>query len=272
MQALNGLPALGRAVRSTADWIDLQWSSIITLLERVAPQAHGRLLDVGCGDKPYEHIFLPHVSEYIGIEHEATFTGTIASDRARKPDFLYDGRRLPFEDKSFDTVLNVQVLEHTPHPAALIAEMSRVLKDDGVLILSAPFQFRLHEQPHDYFRYSPHGLRSLCSDAGLEISEVHSQGGLWSVIAHKLNYYLAFRLARVGSLGQAMGKVSHEGRSSEKARLWTLPIIAPLMLALSGSSRVLDRVLADPEEAFGFLIIARRAKPAAAGETHERLS
>ena len=38
-----------------------------------------------------------------------------------------------------------------------------------MLILTAPFQFRLHEEPHDYFRYSPHGLRQLCEDAGLEV-------------------------------------------------------------------------------------------------------
>ena len=68
-------------------------------------------------------------------------------------------------------MLSVQVLEHTPHPAALMAEMSRVLAPDGLLILTAPFQFRLHEQPHDYFRYSPHGLRQLCADVGLEVFE-----------------------------------------------------------------------------------------------------
>ena len=263
MLAFSNFPALGRAVRKTTDWIDLQWSFIITLLERVAPQARGRLLDVGCGDKPYEYLFRPYVTEYIGIEHEATFSETAASDRAKKPDYLYDGRRLPFEDRSFDTILNVQVLEHTPHPAALVAEMARVLKDDGILILSAPFQFRLHEEPHDYFRYSPHGLRTLCRDAGLEITEIHRQGGLWSGMAHKLNNYLAFRVARVGNLAQEMGKLSHEGPSAHKARLWTIPVVAPLMLALSASSRVLDQVLDEPEEAFGFLIIARRAKSTA---------
>jgi SAM-dependent methyltransferase len=260
MQKLRRFPALAKAVRTTTDWIDLQWSFIITLLERVAPQARGRLLDVGCGDKPYEYLFRPYVTEYLGIEHEATFGATAASERERKPDFLYDGRRLPFEDRSFDTVLNVQVLEHTPRPAALVAEMARVLKDDGILILSAPFQFRLHEEPHDYFRYSPHGLRALCADAGLEVVEVHNQGSLWSVIAHKLNNYLAFRIARVGSLAQSMGKLSHEGPAAESPRLWTLPFVAPLMLTFSASSRVLDQILAEPEEAFGFLIVARRAK------------
>jgi SAM-dependent methyltransferase len=258
IEALFNVPTVKRALRSTSDWVDLQWSLVVLLLERVAPQAHGRLLDVGCGEKPYEDIFRPFVSEYVGVEHEASFATTAASHAQKGPDFFYDGLRLPFEDRSFDTVLNVQVLEHTPHPATLVREMARVLKDDGILILSAPFQFRLHEQPHDYFRYSPHGLRTLCENVGLEVLEVHAQGSLWSVLAHKLNSYLAFNVARVGSLVQSMGKLSHERVSAVRARLWTLPFVAPTMLGLSGAARIMDRFLPDPEEALGFLIVARR--------------
>jgi SAM-dependent methyltransferase len=260
IQALIQHPVLRQAIRRGSDWVDLQWSLVVLLLKRVAPLAHGRLLDVGCGQKPYEDIFLPHVTEYLGVEHEATFSDTAASHGERKPDFLYDGKRLPFEDRSFDTVLNVQVLEHTPRPAALVAEMARVLKDDGVLILSAPFQFRLHEEPNDYFRYSPHGLRVLCADVGLEIVEVHNQGSLWSVLGHKLNSYLAFRVARVGSLAQSMGKLPHEQPQAERPRFWTLPLVGPAMLGLAGAARVMDRFLPDPEEALGFLIVARHAK------------
>jgi SAM-dependent methyltransferase len=248
---------LQRIVRRTSDWVDLQWSLLIGLLERVAPQARGRLLDVGCGDKPYEPIFRPYISEYIGIEHEASFSATIASSRDRKPDFLYDGCRLPFEDRSFDTILSVQVLEHTPHPWLLVAEMARVMKDDGVLILSAPFQFRLHEEPHDYFRYSPHGLRALCDRVGLEVVEVHGQGGLWSVLAHKVNSYLAFHVARLGNAAQSMGKLGHEGPTARGARWWTIPLVAPAMLGLSGAARVMDRFLSNSEESLGFLIVAR---------------
>jgi SAM-dependent methyltransferase len=258
IKALMSSPGLKQAVRKTTDWIDLQWSFIIDLLRVVAPQAKGRLLDVGCGDKPYLHLFAPYVTEYVGIEHEATFSKTSASKNERGPDLVYDGKRLPFEDGSFDTVLNVQVLEHTPHPGALLLEMARVLKADGTLILSAPFQFRLHEEPHDYFRYSPHGLKTLCAAAGLEILEIHQQGSLWSVIAHKLNNFLAFRIARAGGLAQSMGKLPHEGARSEPPRAWTLPFVAPAMLGLSSGARVMDHLLHDPEEAFGFLIIARK--------------
>lgn len=172
---------------------------------------------------------------------------------------VYDGERLPFPDRSFDTVLNVQVLEHTPHPGALVREMARVLNDDGRLILSAPFQFRLHEQPHDYFRYTPHGLRALCRDAGLEVQELHPQGSMWSVIAHKINSYLAFRVANAGGIAQALGKLPHESPTAARARYWTLPFVAPSMLGISAAARVMDRLAFEPEESMGYLIIARRA-------------
>jgi SAM-dependent methyltransferase len=260
MQVMLGSRIVQRATRSASDWIDLQWSLLWELLTRIAPQARGRLLDVGCGQRPYESLFLPHVSEYVGIEHEATFARTSAFASEKKPDLYYDGRRLPFDDKSFDTVLNVQVLEHTPEPGLLVSEMSRVLKADGVLILSAPFDFRLHEEPHDYFRYTPHGLRTLCEKAGLEIVEVHKHGNLWSILAHKLNSYLAFRVARLGGLAQAVGKLSHEDPAEARTRVWTLPLVAPLMLTLSGGARVLDRLLPEPAEGLGFLIIARHQR------------
>ncbi|HTQ05953.1 MAG TPA: class I SAM-dependent methyltransferase [Polyangiaceae bacterium] len=262
LRELLSTPALQKFVRTASDWVDLQESLLLEVLKQVAPRAHGRLLDVGCGQRPYESIFEPHVSQYIGIEHEATFGRTQASKSTRAPDFYYDGVRLPFEDKSFDTVLNVQVLEHTPEPGRLVSEMGRVLKDDGLLILTAPFDFRLHEQPYDFFRYTPHGLRTLCEKAGLELVETRNLGSLWSIVAHKLNTYLAFRVARIGGVAQAMGKLQHEGSVAEAPRLWTFPLIAPLMIGLSAGARVLDHVLEEPDESMAFLILARR-KPRA---------
>jgi SAM-dependent methyltransferase len=256
-KTLLASPLVQRALRSASDWIDLQWSLLWALLARIAPQARGRLLDVGCGQKPYEALFRPYVKEYLGIEHEATFERTRASMSDQQPDLYYDGRRLPFDDRTFDTVLSVQVLEHTPEPGLLLSEMARVLRADGILILSAPFDFRLHEEPHDYFRYTPHGLRALCDQAGLEIVELHKHGGLWSIVAHKLNSYLALRVARAGGLAQAVGKLSHEEPAKASLRAWTLPFVAPLMLSLAGGARVLDRVLPEPDEGLGFLIVAR---------------
>jgi SAM-dependent methyltransferase len=247
---------LNTLFRRAADWVDLQWSVLEHSLRAVAPRARGRLLDVGCGNKPYEAWFRPFVDAYIGVEHSDTFQHTAAGASAG-PDVVYGGPTLPFRDGAFDTVLSVQVLEHTPRPAALVAEMSRVLAPDGILILTAPFQFRLHEQPHDYFRYSSYGLRQLCDDAGLEIFETIAQGSLWSVIGHKLNSYLALRVARAGHLAQSMGKLGHEAPQGEGVRWWTLPVVGPTVVTIAAGARLLDRWLPDPDETLGFLVLAR---------------
>jgi SAM-dependent methyltransferase len=248
-----------RPTRWAADWVDLQWSFIEADLRDAAKVSHGCLLDVGCGDKPYQMLFRPYVTNYVGVEHSATFTQTNASKEGR-PDLLYDGLAMPFSDCQFDTVLNVQVLEHTPEPQMLVDEMARLLRPGGTLILIAPFSFRLHEEPFDYFRYSPHGLRAMLKKSGIEVIEVRAQGGLFSVLSHKINTFLAFRVGRLGSLVQVMGKLAYERPAAEHPRYWVLPAILPAILALSFSARLLDRAFPEPTEALSFLVIARKER------------
>jgi SAM-dependent methyltransferase len=249
----GGIP---QAIRVVSDWVDLQWSLLIRALENVAPQARGRLLDVGCGNKPYERIFRPHVSEYLGIEREAAFNATAANLGGSRPDYFYDGDRLPFADHTFDTILSVQVLEHTARPRELMAEMARVLKKNGAMILAAPFSFRLHEEPMDFFRYTPYGLRELCNEAGLTVITVEQIGSLWSLVGHKLNSYLALNIARMGGVAQDMGKLSHEAPDQPGARVWTFPFVVPAILLVAGWARLMDRLFFDRQEALGFVIVA----------------
>ena len=254
---LLGQPLLRRAVTHAANWIDLQWSVTIEQLREVAPSARGRLLDVGCGTKPYASLFAKYVDEYVGLEVERSFSATVASASAA-PDVYYDGSRMPFADECFDTVLCIQVLEHTPDPARLLAEIARVVRRDGTVILSAPFSFRLHEEPHDYFRYTPHGLESLCERAGLEVTRRWTQGSLWSAFGHALNSFLAFRVASLGGTLQALGKLTHEGRTAVEPRLMALPFVVPGMVLVSGGARILDRLLSDPSMALGYQLTARK--------------
>jgi SAM-dependent methyltransferase len=263
---LNGLlgrtlsnPAVQKVARFAARQIDLQGSMVFEHVARAAPRARGRLLDVGCGDKPYEPYFRPYVTEYVGIEHEAVFFHTTASVAERRPDLFYDGERLPFPDGSFQTVLSVQVLEHTPHPDRLVKEMARVVSDDGLVIISAPFSLRLHEEPHDFFRYTPHGLRAMCIDAHLEVTEVWKQGDIWCVLAHKLNSFLAFRVMAIQNAAQRVGLLKHEPPLSADARLWLVPLVFPTMLATTSAARILDRVAPDGTEALSYTIFARRS-------------
>jgi SAM-dependent methyltransferase len=249
---------VGKMARRMSDWVDLEGSFLTKTLTELAPRARGQLLDVGCGQKPYEHLFRPYVDAYVGVEFGETFTKTNSSVKTASPDIVYDGKTLPFENKSFDTILSIQVLEHTPTPGHLIIEMSRVMKDDGLMILTAPFSFRLHEEPDDFYRYSPHALRRLCSEAGLEVTLMEPRGGLFSVIGHKLNSYLALNVAQIDALAQAMGKLGHEKSSDRSVRWWTLPWVAPAMGAIAFGARALDRALPDPTETLGFCLVAER--------------
>jgi SAM-dependent methyltransferase len=247
-----------RLMGAAADLVDIEKVSLLDTLRSVAPSASGRLLDVGCGEKPYEHLFRPYVDAYLGVDLESTYVETSAAHRETKPDVLYDGKRLPFDDGSFDTVLNIQVLEHTPEPQALIDEMSRVLKPNGVLILTAPFSFRLHEEPYDFFRFSPHGLRVLCENAKLEVERLEARGGLWRVLGHKLNSYLGLRVARMGGMAQSLGKLGHERPDATRPRLWALPIVGPMMLGITAGAQLMDTHMPEPSEALGFLVTARK--------------
>lgn len=234
----------------------LQKQALIT----VAPSAHGRLLDVGCGNKPWRSLFAPYVNLYQGVEYGETYSQTAASDAANpdQPDFFYDGRRLPFDDASYDTVVSFQVLEHTPTPQALVTEMARLLRPGGTLILSAPFSYREHEAPNDFFRFTSFGLSSLCTSAGLQVQQVVPFGGLWSVLAHKLNGHLVLEVGRLQGLGQQLGKFSQESMTRTSPRWWSLPLVVPSLVVSTTLARLGDRLRPDEVERLGYVIVATR--------------
>jgi SAM-dependent methyltransferase len=66
--------------------------------------------------------------------------------------------------EAFDVIVCTDVLEHTLRPFDAVAEIHRLLKPEGVLLLSTPFDFRIHGPLPDCWRFTEHGLRSLLSD------------------------------------------------------------------------------------------------------------
>lgn len=134
------------------------WKTIFQLGKNIK----GRTLDVGCGSKPYEKCFLS--SEYIGLELDSTINRTI-----KKVDVYYDGKKIPFENESFDSVVCFQVLEHVFEPQEFLNEIYRVLKPSGNLLITVPFVWDEHEQPFDYARYSSFGLQYLLEKHGFEV-------------------------------------------------------------------------------------------------------
>lgn len=141
--------------------------------------ARGRLLDVGCGTKPYRALFGDAVKEYVGVDKYS-----------RKAEIRNDFLTMPIHSSSYDTILCTQVLEHVPYPETLVKKTYRVLRPGGYLILTAPLVGSLHEEPRDYYRFTSYGLTRMMKDAGYTVTYVKGQGDWITTAATLWAFYL----------------------------------------------------------------------------------
>ena len=159
-------------------------SKLFREIRKIAPHISGRILDVGCGQKPYQSLF--RSTEYIGLDVEVS--GHNHADE--QIDVYYDGVIFPFEYQCFDSVICNQVLEHVATPATTLSEIYRVLKPQGYLLLTVPFLADEHEQPFDFYRYSSFGMAHLLETTNFEIiRSVKLNRNIALVLAHFWNTY-----------------------------------------------------------------------------------
>jgi SAM-dependent methyltransferase len=147
-----------------------------------------RVLDAGAGDAPYRELF-EHVeyvtSDWANSPHEG----------AARVDVVAAADELPLADESFDAVLLLQVLEHVPAPARVLAELHRVLRPGGTITLTAPLVWELHELPYDFYRYTGPGLEHLLANAGFGDIVVEARNDSFTTLA-QLMTNLSWRLGR----------------------------------------------------------------------------
>jgi SAM-dependent methyltransferase len=148
-------------------------------LQKCRSYVEGQVLDIGCGFRPYEFSYYRGASKYIGLDY--------LTDRS-KPDVIGSALDLPFGEKSMDTVVSNETLEHVPDPARAVVEMYRVLKPEGYLILSCPAFWPRHEQPYDYFRYPYDGIISLVEGAGFRIETLFCRGRTYAFLGQVLQH------------------------------------------------------------------------------------
>lgn len=137
----------------------------------IRDRTRGRVLDVGCADS-WARALLSHC-DYVGLDYPTTASGMYGTH----PQVFADGASLPFLSESFDTVLLLEVLEHVSDADGVLAEISRVLKPEGRLLISVPFLYPLHDAPHDYRRYTAPGLVQALSKAGMKAQSVTPRNG-----------------------------------------------------------------------------------------------
>lgn len=155
------------------------YSHLAVSLPLARAHLKGRLLDVGCGDMPFRSALEGQVTAYDGLDFFPR------SDRVR---YVADAQDMHMIDAgAYDSVLCLEVLEHVPDPFRAMAEIGRVLRPGGALVLSVPHLSRLHDLPHDYYRYTRHGVEQLLKHGGLEPVELRVRGGLFSFVSHQLS-------------------------------------------------------------------------------------
>ncbi|MFZ6718962.1 class I SAM-dependent methyltransferase [Undibacterium sp. Ji49W] len=154
------------------------------LLVQAKNFARGRLIDIGCGIKPYQKIFAGHVTEHVGVDHELS-----VHDKSNM-DLLGTAYQIPVEDGSFDTAVCTAVLEHLEEPELALKECFRVLRPGGYAIYSVPFIWHLHEEPRDFYRFTKYGLEHIFKKAGFVIVELEALSGFWVTFGQLFVYNL----------------------------------------------------------------------------------
>jgi SAM-dependent methyltransferase len=144
------------------------------------------VLDAGAGEGQYRSHF--GGARYVGVD---LGVGDSSWNYGRL-DALCDLNALPFGPDLFGAALNVVTLEHLRDPQLALCEIARVMRPGGEFLLVAPHEWEVHQSPHDYFRYTRHGLELLLGRAGFGEIRVQAVGGYFRLLARRLLNGLQF--------------------------------------------------------------------------------
>lgn len=200
-------------------------------IKKHARYLRGIVLDAGSGESErYKKFFKfeKYIKLDINSDSEADIIGSVESIR--------------LDDGSVDSIVSTQVLEHVKNPAKAISEFYRVLKSGGYCLVTVPQLNELHEEPHDYFRFTKYGLEEIFSHAGFKIVLIERRGSFWVANAQmKVRYFVdLFNLNQY---------------------IWLAKIFNPFFL-IGGHLSIwidkLDKSKANEKHALGWLIIAKK--------------
>lgn len=154
----------------------------------LAPMLNGKLLDFGCGRKPYKSLF-SNVSDYIGIDIQVSGHDHIDSE----VDIYYDGKQIPFGNETFDSVFCSEVVEHIFNLDEALIEINRVLKNGGLALFTFPFGYQEHEKPYDFSRYTSFAAKYIFEKNGFEVIIQRKTGHFVLVLLQLwINYIYSF--------------------------------------------------------------------------------
>jgi SAM-dependent methyltransferase len=189
-----------------------QWLATYYLYRRfreLLPAFGGRVLDVGCGGKPYRSWF-GVVTDYVGLDVVRGSSADVV---------VSSNEHWPLLDEHFDVLFSSQVLEHVEHLDFTLFEMGRVLKRGGSAVLAFPFLYNEHGTPWDYRRFTVHGAARLFQD--FEIVHLEKLGVIGSTLALLLLNWI---------------------NNSQFLKVLILPIWIPFSLVVNSLGLLMDKI------------------------------
>ena len=209
--------------------VALEKRSIQQGMTAASPYAHGLILDIGCGEKPYARIFEGPGKRYFGLD--------IDTGNNKKVDICGSSLLLPIKDSSVDTVITNQTIEHVKSPEKFMQEISRILKPDGVLILTAPQLWCLHEVPNDYYRFTSFALELLCKENRLDVVLLRERYGAYATIGQMISLMIYL----------------------PNSKNWLRRQMARLLFALVQVTFLLfDKMFYNPDLTLGYVLVASK--------------
>ena len=218
----------------THNWLSTTWHNVF--LRAIAPRIIGTCYDLGCGKQPYKEFIESLGAKYVGVDWDNSQHGV-------SPDISANlNEHLPLEDNVADTVLSISVIEHLCEPELFLREVKRILQPNGSLILQVPFQWWVHEAPHDYYRYTNFGLEYLLKKVGFHDIDVVANTGFWSTWILKFNYHSVRYI-----------------RGPYPLRLLIRAFLLPIWLVGQTVAPFLDRVDRNEAETASYTVVARKS-------------
>jgi len=106
-------------------------------------------------------------------------------------DIVADILHMPLKDKTVSRIICDTVVEHLASPSSVLKECGRVLSDDGLAYITAPFLYPYHSSPDDFFRWTKQGFIKELDNNGLEAVETDVRIGPLSVLTVYASYIFA---------------------------------------------------------------------------------
>lgn len=234
---------MGRGLRDCAKWLKNtpfhpQWLIPARAVDSVITQCSGVVLDIGAADGWLKGL-IGVSADYISLDYPSTAIGLYRT----RPDVFGDACRLPFTDSCIDAIACYEVMEHVKNPEEALSEIARVLAPNGVVELSMPFLYPIHDAPHDYQRWTRYGFLRRLDDVGLDVVGIE-------LTNHSL--HAAAALVCLSLAGPLQG-------ASIPSLLWRLPLALLLVPTVNISARLV--ALAWPRwdaMSTGYRVLARK--------------